>query len=534
MSVYKSLYEWQKPFIDKLRDKGFFEYDDKKTSWMFFLKVGIGKTKLMMSMAELHNSDCVIISAMNNKATEEEDIDGSFAQEALLAGYKPFFLHRMKIHKPRKTNRRSNKITQRDIDDAYMKSFEDAIKRKDKIAFIANHDALTSKLGWHIFNILAGGNSFKLQSDIKKEGIIEPYKNITWIYDEVHTLKRPSSITSRLVYEMLYSSRVPKLKTRFRNNYFKQNIKHFYGGTGTPISKGYEDLFQLLRIAGIKKSINEFEDEYCVIKYEEERGRQVPKIEDYKNIDALLDLVDANAWFAKTENYYPFMPERFETIIKVPKGYGYNLMANPSKKNIHYKVFDDYIADTPALFKLRLRQLASGYMGNADDHDYYNDNKQVYFQQLIENNEDDYVVFYNYTPELWLLVLAAEEANYAVDIYNGFIKDLTYHNMSDKEWLKLKSKKGYKGRLLIANVASGSAGKNWQKYKSCIIFALPDTYKDLEQEIGRIERTGQKSPYVYVLLMITQNSVEENIYKTLLQRKDYTDTLFELDYIYKE
>jgi len=193
-------------------------------------------------------------------------------------------------------------------------------------------------------------------------------------------------------------------------------------------------------------------------------------------------------------------------------------------KNDHYRVYDGYICDTPATFKMRLRQLASGFMGNAEASDYYSTWKVDKLQEIIENNEDNYVVFYNYTPELFMIMAAAEEAGYVYDIYNGKIKDLSNFHST-----KIKSK-----RLIIANIKSGSVGLNLQTYKNCIFYSLPDVWSDLEQGVGRIERTGQLSEFVDVYILMTIGTVEGRIWNNLMVGKDYTDKMFERDYIYKQ
>ena len=123
-----------------------------------------------------------------------------------------------------------------------------------------------------------------------------------------------------------------------------------------------------------------------------------------------------------------------------------------------------------------------------------------------------------------MIMMAAEEAGYVYDIYNGMEKDLSYFNDDS-----IKSKK-----LIIANIKSGSVGLNLQIYKSAIFYSLPDVWSDFEQGVGRIERTGQKSPFVDVHVIMTINTVDVNIWESLMKGKDYTDKAFERDYIYTE
>ena len=51
-----------------------------------------------------------------------------------------------------------------------------------------------------------------------------------------------------------------------------------------------------------------------------------------------------------------------------------------------------------------------------------------------------------------------------------------------------------------------------------------------EQSKKRIHRIGQKNKCTYYIFMC-ENSVEQKIYSTLQERKDYTDKLFEKDFM---
>ena len=123
-----------------------------------------------------------------------------------------------------------------------------------------------------------------------------------------------------------------------------------------------------------------------------------------------------------------------------------------------------------------------------------------------------------------MLMSIAEDLGYVYDVYNGSIKDLSYF-YSDK----IKNKK-----LILANIASGSTGLNLQAYKNAIFYSLPDVWSDFEQGVGRIERTGQESPFVDVYVLMAIDTVEGRIWDSLMKGKDYTDKMFERDYIYKK
>ena len=68
-------------------------------------------------------------------------------------------------------------------------------------------------------------------------------------------------------------------------------------------------------------------------------------------------------------------------------------------------------------------------------------------------------------------------------------------------------------------------GLNLQKANKMIYFSLPERSDLFEQSKKRIHRMGQDKPCFYWIMMCT-GSVEEQIYQTLLERKDWTDELF--------
>lgn len=520
--LYNSLYDWQKPFIDKLVDKFDLEkHTSKHTRYGFFLRMGIGKTKLMLTMGELHESDCIIVTSILPKVLEE-NIRGSFGEELELAGYKVYYSHKLYQPTPLKNGSKRSGNSEPAIAERYYDEFIDDFLNKRKIAYVNNYDDIMTTKGFSILHLLAGGNAGSNKND-KKENVLG-YNNITWIFDESHKMKSKESKVSIRVHSMLSSNHAPGLKV-IRENYFKENIKHIYLGTGTPFTVGYVDLYQQLRILGHEWAYNDFFNEYCVEDMKIRKFNIYAKaIKDYKNVDKLLDIVDKYAFFARTENYYPFLPERITSVLWCKQDESYKLMAWNSKLNPYYRVFDNYICDTPSIFKLRLRQLASGFMGNADEAKYYSTHKLDKLTQLLEDNDENYLIFYNYTPELFMIMSVAEELGYVYDTYNGLTKEMNYYNDPNR-----KTKK-----LILANIKSGSVGLNLQEYKNAIFYSLPDVWSDFEQGVGRIERTGQKSNFVNVYVMMSVNTVESRIWDSLMKGKDYTDKMFERDYIYKE
>ncbi|WP_394290595.1 helicase-related protein [Fusobacterium necrophorum] len=68
---------------------------------------------------------------------------------------------------------------------------------------------------------------------------------------------------------------------------------------------------------------------------------------------------------------------------------------------------------------------------------------------------------------------------------------------------------------------AGGAGIELQ-YNSIVVFFSPTwSYQDYEQAMGRAYRNGQKNK-VTVYQFITENTIEEKVYKSLKIKKDFS------------
>jgi SNF2 family DNA or RNA helicase len=90
----------------------------------------------------------------------------------------------------------------------------------------------------------------------------------------------------------------------------------------------------------------------------------------------------------------------------------------------------------------------------------------------------------------------------------------------------LKNYETYDNSITIIQYQAGAMGLNMQKANKIIYFSLPLSSELFEQSKKRIHRLGQQRSCFYYYL-ITKKSIEEDIFETLKQRKDYTDKLFE-------
>jgi SNF2 family DNA or RNA helicase len=146
----------------------------------------------------------------------------------------------------------------------------------------------------------------------------------------------------------------------------------------------------------------------------------------------------------------------------------------------------------------------------------YSKDKLEAFRELIQSTNDRVIVFYNFKEEARQLIQIANDLERPWGIISGDQKLLApYENHEDS--------------ITFIQYQAGAMGLNLQKANKIIYFSLPERSDLFEQSKARIHRIGQERPCFY-WIMTCKNSVEEIIYKTLQERKDFTDDLFEEAY----
>ena len=83
----------------------------------------------------------------------------------------------------------------------------------------------------------------------------------------------------------------------------------------------------------------------------------------------------------------------------------------------------------------------------------------------------------------------------------------------------------FNNSITLIQYQAGSMGLNLQQANVIVYFSLTMSSELFEQSKKRTHRIGQQQTCFYYYLL-TEGSVDEEIYNTLLERKDYTDRLF--------
>lgn len=493
--IYNQLYQWQKDLVKNNCDKH---------AYGLFLGCGLGKTPISLAFAEAHDCNRILIITINSKVTETISTSGSWEQWI------------------------SN------LDEPYIVSKKKVYTIGKRTAFIINYEALFSREKNRKAKVMLNESIVNFLDSCKGE-------KVAVIIDESHKMKDSSSMQTLAIYEIQR-----RLKVIARESFF-------YLLTGTPYTKGFIDLYTQLKFLGWDKTKTYFKDTFCELGHIRGLlGWQQP-IVGYKNVDELINIVHRYAVTIDSDDVlnlpeqtfdYHTLPlsKHIEMFMKKTcsikqlqdymKARGMNTTTpylstnNPFYRDIGWDgKTGKWIAQTSAQMWLRARQLSIGFNGNADEYVWVDDSRLKELERLLEQNPDNYVIFYNYTPELYRLFDICKELEYNVDIYCGDIKALNNYEIYERqtEAERLTNKKN----VIIANFASGSTGKNWQLYNQCIIFSLP-LYKDWVQGLARIHRNGQTKPTVYHVF--TQNNwLDKSMMKAIEEKQDYTEKMFEAD-----
>lgn len=261
--VYDCLFDWQKQIIE--------EYEDRK-EFGLFLDMGLGKTPLSLAFAEAHECTKILIVSINKKALEDESVEGSFFWWAKKMEFE-YALHNKKVS----FRKEGAKKWQRDISPS------------TKDILLINYEGLYKS-----------GQSVATAYGKRKRCVLTPIiedfiascsgQNVAIIVDESHKIKELDSL------QTLALKAIERTLSMSKANVWTYLL------TGTPFTKGFEDLYSQLKFLGWEGNKTQFTEAFCV------RGSirgllewQQP-IVGYKNVDKLYELVHRYAITIKSNS----------------------------------------------------------------------------------------------------------------------------------------------------------------------------------------------------------------------------------------
>lgn len=503
MGINELLYDWQKDIVNSLASK---------KSYGIWLDMGLGKTPLSLALCERHKCDRIIIITINAKATESKSVSGSWLNWSHKIG-------------PITPLTKKSKLEEFNIEGSSV--------------FLINYESLFVRNTGNKVELKPNVNAFIESCRGRRVGII---------VDESHKMKDLQSHQTKAID--LIQKKIARIAKDL----------HTYLLTGTPFTTGFIDLYSQLKFLGCPITKQWFKDNFCVIgNVYGLLGWQQP-IVGYKNLKTLYQLIHQYAITIKSDEVLKLPEQIFQHEI-IPTNKYVNFLTtkklsgrkilkenedrakknlpvltdldllvnyqtterlpNPWYRNIDYPHFD-YMCDTPGSLWLRTRQLSIGFQGNAEKDTWYDYERLNVVKRFLGQNQGNYILFYNYTPELIKLYEICEALGYNIDIYSGQMKSLFYYERYSEQ--SEEEQVVNNNNIILANWASGSTGKNWQLYNKCIIFSLP-LYKDWEQGLKRIHRIGQnKTTYYYIFR--SDNWLDDSMWKALEEGVEYSVDMF--------
>lgn len=283
--------------------------------------------------------------------------------------------------------------------------------------------------------------------------------------------------------------------------------------SGTPVGGKYENLWSQMHLLGwpIKKKM--FYDHYVDYHWDDSNGFPLMVIDGYKNEERLKrKMREYGCDFIKTDEVFD-LPKQIDQTVKIPITKEYKQFRKTSLVVLHYETVDDknpvieLVGDTTLTKLLYERQLCGQY----------NQDKLNAFKDLVESTNDRLIVFYNFNDEWHKLGKITDALGRPSCVINGTFKNLNAYEYKSNS-------------ITFIQYQAGAMGLNLQKANKVIYFTPPLSSELFEQSKKRVHRINQTKPCFYYYLTC-KNSIEEKIYKTLAERRDYTNVLFEMETI---
>lgn len=251
LSLYQTLYPYQKNIVDKFKDK---------ERYGLFLDCGLGKTLVSLAFTEVNKCTKVIVVSINAKAEEDINVGGSWMWWGNRSDIKYNFYNK-KIFHP--TKKKPNNFTN-ETNDFLLLNFESLYARNTE--------------------------KFSLKPELIQ--FIKTCKghNTAIVVDESHSIKNISSSRFKAVNMIVNMCKMFAKKT------------YLYIGTGTLFTSGLEDIYAQIKILGWDGTKTQFLDRYCVRGDIHGLNPWEQPIVAYQNVDELYEVVHKYGITIKSED----------------------------------------------------------------------------------------------------------------------------------------------------------------------------------------------------------------------------------------
>lgn len=306
--------------------------------------------------------------------------------------------------------------------------------------------------------------------------------------------------------------------------------------SGTPVGKGYEDLFMQYKIMDpdiFGEDYRDFESRYIV-----KGGYMGKEIAGYRNLDELKELVAETSYRVEIDDCIdlPRMDFKYLTCeltgkalkaytelyedlyTQIPlKASRERLKSILRQNHIDYLPGESYLSllikaepyinvascDLTITQLIRLHQLTGGFLRlDSGELVRLGDDKLKLALEYLERRTAPTVVFCNFVEEIRLLERQLRKTLPGKRVVN-------YRDSKNREKVQEDFKRG-KVDIIILQIHSGSTGLNFQKANAVLFYSTNHSGDDYVQAIARIKRPGQENR-MEVVSLICENTVDEDI-----------------------
>jgi SNF2 family DNA or RNA helicase len=324
----------------------------------------------------------------------------------------------------------------------------------------------------------------EIQYDVMSYGVLAKkwslYKGLFVIFDECHYVKNPTSQRGKAALGLTKTS------------------TNFSLLSATPSSNGWSDTINYMLMFNFYKNKTHFIREHAIHESKFFGKKQIKVISGWKHEEMLKGLYQSISTKLSKEDCLDLPPLVFEDVsFKVSKEY------EIIRKKRVLEVEGEQVAyDTVMKLQHGLR-----FYANKKE-------KLSYTEMLAESTSENIVIFYYYQQEKEDLIKALCKTKKVFEV-SGKANVLP----NRETWDDLKDS------VTLVQYQAGAAGIELQ-YANIVIFYTPTfSYQDYDQALGRAYRNGQTKK-VTVYRYITKKSVEEHVYSSLAEKKDFTEDLF--------
>lgn len=299
------------------------------------------------------------------------------------------------------------------------------------------------------------------------------------IFDEAHYIKNPTSQRGK------------------QGAKFAALAMHFVLLTATPMSNGWEDSYNYFIMFRRFKNKTHMNRAHAIYETKNFGAKQVNVIVGWRQEDVLKKYFERFSVSISKDEALDLPPIVFESV-RFTASKEYKVLKRD-------RVLNDVAYDN-------IPKLIHGLRFYANQKD-----KLSHVEMMLEGTSRNTVIFYQYQTEFDELQKIATQLGKQLFVVNGKKSTLpgkdTWSNLSNS--------------VTLIQYQAGSSGIELQ-YCSEVIFYTPTySYQDYEQALGRAYRNGQDKK-VTVYQFKTQSTIEEDVWKALENKKDFSEKIYAL------